>query len=328
MRTLVTADLHATDNPRDSYRWRFIEEKLPELIKQCGLGRVLMLGDFTEQKTGHSAGLVNRLVDAVAAIAELAQVYMLKGNHDYLAEDVPFYRFARHIPRVRWINDPTALRLRGLGSCLFLPHTPRPSEDWKPLLRDDYDWFFCHQTFGGADLGGHAAAGAPPPFSRGARVVSGDVHKPQRVGPVTYVGAPYAVDFGDAYSPRVLLLEDERVESIPVDGPQKVLVDGSRGPGGITARTGDVVKVRVEVPRDCKESRAAIRAKWRAWADAQGVMLHAVEICAPKALLGAGKAAEARGRSSDAELVRRYAKRAKAGKATLAAGLKLMEAEQ
>ena len=323
--TLVAADPHWSPNPRDAYRWIFLEETLPTMIEKHGIGRVIIAGDLTEAKDGHTAALVNRLVDGVSKLAEAAPVYVLKGNHDYVAEDVPFYRFLRHLPRVRWINEPTQLNLRGLGKCLFLPHTRR-LEDWDESITDNFDWFFCHQTFKGAALSqGHRAEGSAAPFSVGARVVSGDVHVPQEIGPVTYVGAPYHVDFGDDYSPRVLLLEGTKMRSVPVPGPQKRLLTST---GDVLAMKGkcypgDIVKVRVALPASAKTSRAEVRHRCRAWAEEAGVSLHAVEIIAPKVV--AAGVSRNRSRASDADLVRAYGKKMSADKIAVAAGLKLMD---
>ena len=335
MITLATADPHVSANPRDAYRWKFLEETLPALVAEHDVERILILGDLTETKDGHPAALVNRLVDAVVALTESAQLYFLKGNHDYVAEDVPFFRFLRHLRRVRWINEPTALELRGLGKCLFLPHT-RNLEDWVDQMFDSYEWFFCHQTFGGADLGGRRADGAGPPFTKNSKVVSGDVHVPQKVGPVTYVGAPYTVDFGDDYKPRVLLLDGGKARSIPVPGPQKRLMTlsgrdplaalGMKHPlaAAIWPLTeGDVVKVRVELPAGSEVSRADVRARVRGWAEEARVELSAVQVVAPAAK--STPAARDRHRASDADLVRAYARKMNKGKATVSAGLKLAE---
>lgn len=327
MTTLCTADLHVSSNPRDAYRWLFLEKTLPALIVEHRVTRVIICGDLTEAKAGHSAELVNRLVDSLAGLAELASIYLLKGNHDFQSEDCPFFRFTRHLPRVRWINEPTALKLLGLGDCLFLPHSRDPSKEWKPWLAGPRNWYFCHQTFKGASLSqGHKAMGMAAPFSIGARVVSGDVHVPQKIGPMTYVGAPYTVDFGDDYSPRVLLLEGREMRPVPVPGPQKRLahvptVNELKRLTGIYP--GDIMKVRVELPPKTALSRAEVRAQVRAWAEEARVQLHAVEIIAPK--VTSIETSRDRHRASDADLVRTYAKKMMVDKAVVAVGLKLIE---
>lgn len=335
--TIATADLHMAASRRDSYRWRFLEETLPTMVEERRARRVLILGDLTEAKSGHSAELVNRLVDALAALAERAPVYLLRGNHDFVSEDSPFFRFSRHLPRVRWINEPTELRLRGLGSCLFLPFSRDPGADWEMARLNAYDWYFCHQAFSGArgENGRTVEGTSRDIFPRGARVVAGDIHGPQRVGCVTYAGAPYLIDFGDSYTPRVLLLGGSEMRSLPVPGPQKRLMTLSgRDPlTGLSMKhplatlppihPGDVVKVRVELPAGAEQSRAEVRARCRAWAEAEGVDLYAVEITAPKA--APSRADRNRHRASDEDLVRAYARKMKVGKICEAAGLKLIE---
>lgn len=330
MTTIATADLHMAASRRDSYRWRFLEETLPAMVEEHRARRVLVLGDLTEAKSGHSAELVNRLVDALAALAERAPVYLLRGNHDFVSEDSPFFKFSRHLPRVRWINEPTGLRLRGLGSCLFLPFSRNPGADWGMVRLNAYDWYFCHQAFSGArGENGRAVEGTSRDiFPRGARVVAGDIHGPQRVGCVTYAGAPYLIDFGDSYAPRVLLLAGSEIRSVPVPGPQKRLITAT--PRDLELRAdlldvapGDVVKIRVDLPAGSDASRAEVRALAHRWAEAAGVDLYAVEIVAPRAAPSRGD--RDRSRASDADLVRAYAKKMKQGKTAIAVGMKIAE---
>lgn len=335
---LVTADLHFSDNPRDAYRFHFLEEELPRLVAEHSVQQLLILGDITESKDGHKASLVNRMVDGIAALAQNVDVYILKGNHDYTAQDVPFYRFLDHIPRVRWINEPEVIRLEGLGRCLFLPHTNDYGDwvDWLMTPNGDYDWYFCHQTFGGADLGhGHLVNGGQDPratFGHNAHVISGDVHVPQKIGPVTYVGSPYAVDFGDTTDTQILLLEGETMLPVPVTGPQKQLVklvgatplDGLDGAPAAAVLAGDVVRVTIDLPAGCEMSRAAIRAEVRAWAEEAGVYLDSVKITSA-AVSREKKAIHDRPQRDDDQLVRDYARKMKKGKATVEAGLKIME---
>lgn len=339
MTTLVTGDLHASAHSRDEYRWHFIERTLPALVAEHDVSRVIIVGDLTESKDGHPAGLVNRLVDAFAALAEHAHVYCLRGNHDYLAEQVPFFRFLSHIERVRWINEPTALKLRGLGRCLFLPHT-RNLDDWVDWMFDEdgFDWFFCHQTFADANLGSAKATGPAAPFTGDALAISGDVHTPQKLGKVIYVGAPYLIDFGDQFEPRILLLKDKTMKSIPVDGPQKrLMVLSGKDPlaglklehchpllGIFKVNAGDVVKVKVELPPGSELSRAEVRARVREWANEMGVR-HMVQVKAPPATAAIAAVAARRDKADDAELVRAYAKKMGKGKATISAGLKITE---
>lgn len=328
MTTLVTADLHLSENPRDGYRFQFLEG-LPDLVRRLGARRVVILGDLTEAKDAHRAPLVNRIADSLAKLAEEVSVYILRGNHDYVIAEVPFYRFLSHLRNIRWINQPTVLKLRGLGDCLFLPHTNN-LEDWANLAFDEHAWTFCHQTFEGAAAGhGRQLTGVPVPGGA-FRVVSGDIHVPQKLSRITYVGAPYHVDFGDDYEPRVLLLDGNKMRSVPCNGPQKRLVEvssvGDLAPAGGSVRPGDIAKVRVHVSQEELAARSKIRAAVREWADNAKVVLHAVQLVAgegPKQ-----KKTRQPDRRSDEDLVREYVAARGGGKATLQVGLKLIEREQ
>lgn len=345
MTTLVTADLHLSDNPRDAYRFEFLG-RLPTLFEQHEVTRMLILGDLTEQKDRHSARLVNAVVDHLKALSQDVNIIILRGNHDYVSAEVPFYRFLNHIQRIRWINEPTRLSLRHLGNCFFIPHMPDPVW-WQEAapIGGDADWCFCHQTFEGADVGhGHTATGVPRTmFASGAHVISGDIHVPQKIGHVTYVGAPYTVDFGDEFEPRVLLMEEQDMcakdyRSVPCRGPQKRLVklagedplgalellDGHPLAAGLPGLSpGDVVKVRIDLPPGAVESRSQIRGAVRRWGEEHGVCVHTVQIVAGTTATRDRKHREVQHRT-DQELVEAYVQRCGATSATLKAGLKIL----
>lgn len=220
MKTLLTGDLHFSDLARDSYRWKFVRWLL-ETVDRSQIDRVILLGDLTEKKDLHSAWLVNRVTDAIAELASLCNVIGIRGNHDGISPDHPFFGYFQHLPRVKWITTPTRI-----DNELFLPHSNTPQRDWKEL-GDDYTKtriHYCHQTFVGAvadNASGFKLKGGvpidiiPPRVS----VFSGDVHRPQQIGPVIQVGAPYHIDFNDSFEPRVIILhENGKVESMPVSG--------------------------------------------------------------------------------------------------------------
>jgi DNA repair exonuclease SbcCD nuclease subunit len=293
MLTLITADLHLSDATRDNYRHQWIGEALPALIRQHKVGCLLCLGDLCESKDYHSAWLVNRVVDHFYKLASLCPVVVLRGNHDYLTSaDNPFYQFLKRIKGIHWINTPFESTGKlsdkcfphSLGDVLFLPHTTNYQRDWKLLNFKKYDWIFAHQTFTGADNGhGFRLDGIPlDVFPKDAHVISGDVHKPQTLGCVTYVGAPTTIDFGDDYKPRVLLLDGKKVTSIPCSGPQKRLIELSAGnlafpiSGPATVAKGDILKVRVSISSKQMEHWPEIKDRVHKWGDKHGYIIHQV----------------------------------------------------
>jgi hypothetical protein len=283
MRDLVTSDLHLSANPRDEYRFSFLA-RLRKLIVREGVQRLFILGDLTEAKDNHDAPLVNRIVEEIVRLARLAEVFFLRGNHDGLDPGNPFFEFVRRLSGVHWISQPQVLE-----GDLWLPHMPSYGEAVQELLaQDNYRFAFAHNTFKGAVMEGGRVAEEGIPLAVipvGVRVYSGDVHVPQKLGPVTYVGAPYTIDFGDNYNPRVLLLEKDSVRSIALKGPQKHLLDIR----SITElddvpelAAGTVLKVRVRL-------KAGEYAQWHEtkkaiadWALDRGFLLHATQPIMPQ----------------------------------------------
>lgn len=325
MTIIVTADWHLSDNPRDSYRLAFLPWLKDQLIRKQVLDLVI-LGDLTEEKDRHSAVLTNLVVLNLNELAGVASVTILRGNHDATDPDVPFYGFVDVIPRVRWINSPTKITLDG-QKCLFLPWTPNYQRDWANLNFTTPQWIFAHNTFDGARSGTILKGISPAVFPAKANVIAGDIHIPQTFGPITYVGAPYHVDFGDDYEARVLLLDGQNMSSIPVNGlAQKRLVtvrsldDLNR----IKLKKNDIVTVRVDVSRQQHTGWADMVARVREWGQEQGVTVHTVQ---PN-LTDKAAPAEARpqlNQRTDAELLTEYAKRRNIDAATLKSGLELLK---
>jgi DNA repair exonuclease SbcCD nuclease subunit len=289
MTALVTADLHFSAKKRDAYRFE-AARKIGKLAQQKGVDEIIILGDLTEEKDYHPATLVNEIVDLIHWYSSFCRVVVSRGNHDYTQIDCPFFQFLRRIERVKWINTMNRIEL-SIGDCLFLPHTRDYKKDWAQLPHlDELDWIFAHNTFEGASSEhGKRLSGIPTEFFDGAHVISGDVHTPQDVGSVTYVGAPYTVDFGDDYQPRVLLLKGQwktrSEKSIPIAGPQKRLIeitpkDIDNLPDFIRRTdvvAGDIVKARITLSLQEQEKWFAIRDKVKRSLSDLGMEVHLVQ---------------------------------------------------
>jgi hypothetical protein len=330
---IVTGDLHLSDNPRDAYRHAFMKN-LVKLAKQRKADAVYILGDLTEEKDRHTGWLVNTMVDELAALAEVCRVLILMGNHDYLADPAyAFYTFVHRIPNISWIANPTNIK----GE-LFLPHTRDYEKDWKDIeCQDNWDWIFTHQTFQGAKVGPRTLEGVPPTvFAKDASVISGDIHVPQEVGPVTYVGAPYLVDFGDDYVPRVLVLNGKNMESVKCPGVQKRLIEmtahmESDGPifeiehvaGAEQPSAGDVLKVRVDLGIASREDWPSIREAIQGWAVENKYALHSIATTNRNAPKQRTKAAP-RARKTDEEILRDYAQQQGLDPSLLKTGLEFL----
>jgi len=216
---LLTSDLHLTSRPIDEYRWGIFK-----LLRQCAtkydVTDILILGDLTQNKDKHDSRLVNRLVDALTKLAVHAPVYVLMGNHDYVSEQCPFFRFLRHIPRLCYLTRPEATTL-GKLQVFFFPHQLEFESVVKQSINDlkRADLIVLHQTMAGAigENGIYLHGSSAKMLPRSKIIISGDVHVPQHLSQVLYCGAPYHVHFGDSYTPRVLLVSDtKRVRSLKI----------------------------------------------------------------------------------------------------------------
>jgi UDP-2,3-diacylglucosamine pyrophosphatase LpxH len=314
---LVLSDLHLNDTPRDAYRIRFLE-KLPKLASQHKAQTVYILGDLTQTKDKHSGRLVNTITDLMAELARDCQVYILRGNHDYTEIDHPFFRFLSHIQRISFLNKPTTI-----GTHLFLPHTRDYKHDWRGVSFKGVDMVLTHNTFQGArGENGQNLDGIPLNALPRLRIVSGDVHVPQILGTVTYVGAPYTINFGDTFAPRALLVNG-LIKSILLDGPQKRLVhvrqDGAVDLNG--AKRGDIVRIELEMLQEDYAEWTELRTRCEEFCTDEGFVLEKIiPILTDMQPYREERKAKFRNRS-DEEIVRAYCRRHDVDEGTLKVGV-------
>ena len=278
---VFTGDLHLSDNPRDYYRLRFMK-KLQKLLHDMQASGLVIMGDLTEEKDRHSAWLVNRVVEHLHALSQVCPVLIDMGNHDYVSPSDPFFGFLTHLPDVHFVTTPTysddlaKVWRNGLERTIILPHTRDYEKDWRGLDMSGQKLILAHNTFDGVDGGsGRKLRGIPRDALPNVTIIAGDVHVPQRHDNLTYVGAPYRVDFGDSYEPRLITLHERMMSSVPLKGfPQKKLVEISNikdlDDKGLIK--GDILKVRVTL------SDRTQWKKWRRviedWADGGGYVLY------------------------------------------------------
>lgn len=253
-RLLLASDLHLTANARDEYRWGLF----PWLKAQCAehdVDTLLLLGDLTDAKDYHSASLVNRIVDAITSIAIQTPVIILRGNHDGIDPATPYFKFMSHLLSVTYIHVPE----RGAGKYIYFPHSKNLPEDWaNTMVKTDYTRIhspivFMHATVGGCRAENNVELpGIPISTFEGfpGKIYSGDIHVPQRVGPVEYVGAPYPIRFGDKFTPRCLLVGPEgytRDLHYPSIKRHKLVLTSVQLPRGVSITAGDQVKVVIQL---------------------------------------------------------------------------------
>jgi predicted phosphodiesterase len=91
MPSLIAADLHLNDSPRDDYRHRFLRT-FRDLCRTHRINTAIVLGDLTDKKDNHCAELVNAVADHFYRLEGICQnIIVLRGNHIYISPDHPFF---------------------------------------------------------------------------------------------------------------------------------------------------------------------------------------------------------------------------------------------
>lgn len=282
-RVLLCSDLHLTSNPRDDYRWGLFDWVTQQHVKYQ-FDAVLLLGDLTDAKDHHNSILVNAIVDSLVGITKLGiPLHVLRGNHDGIDPQFPYFRFLSHIPNIHFYARPTTVTMLG-QKVLMLPHSRSPTQDWKKIQFTDYHCVFAHVTVSGAmaeagvKLEGEWAAGD---FNK-VPVWSGDVHVPQTIRTVHYVGSPYPVRFGDQFQPRCVLLELPSLKHTDLFFPtlQKLMVEVTsiKALSKVAPKKGDQVKVRVRLTRSDYGLWEKYKKDIRNWAEENQVQLISTEL--------------------------------------------------
>lgn len=342
---LALADLHLTENPTDQYRHDFMDA-LPAILERRQIDALAILGDLTQEKDRHPAQLVNKVVHQLDAVAKIVPVLILEGNHDFQNEGFPFFAFVNRIPNIEWVGRIThgaALKGRNFRSifngCLFLPHTRNYARDWADIIKppkgvlgfESYRAVFCHNTFNGAEVGwGRKLDGIPLDiFPKKAKVFAGDIHVPQTLGPVTYVGAPYTINFGDDYEPRMIIIEDHAWHSVKLGGfPQKRLIEVDDLADLLKVKgvkEGDIIKVRIG--QDDMGNWGSIHRDILEWGADHGLIIHRAEPVMSHRVVNKRIRVRASAASaiSDAELVKTYGKRHTLEQPVIKIGLELLK---
>lgn len=211
MRSLLITDLHLTEKKEDWYKWE-IFEWASSIISKNSIDELFILGDIFDKKDRHPSELLNKLIKNLGKFQ--CPIKILMGNHDYIKNEHPFLEFLGSLPNIKWIGTPTYLNF---GNCktLWLPHSRTPELDWENLVTKSLDIIFMHQSVIGSVVSNfaemnHGLNAAYLTAKTDALIISGDIHVPQLVNGVYYIGTQYPVSFGDNYKPRAIILNDKK----------------------------------------------------------------------------------------------------------------------
>lgn len=283
MKILLWTDPHLTDNPIESYRW----EIFPFLLKTAEKYKVdviLCLGDLVNTKDRFSSSLVNQLIEecSLLQIHSKAQILILSGNHDKPLTGPYYFTFLKKLG-IEYITEPAYLQ--NINTWL-LPFSANPKEEWASLQLDKASCLFMHQTGQGATTGTDAnyklTSNNLPDF-KGVPVYSGDVHNPQDIEGIVYVGTPHPVKFDESWNNRLVLVDSKdfnQYETIPIEGGICRGINDISNSEELEAmlyQVRDQVKIRYHLTADKLTDWPIEEEKIKQWADKRGVYLASIE---------------------------------------------------
>jgi len=283
---MVVSDLHLTSKESDNYRWGLFPWIIDQ-VKQKGIKELYILGDITDSKDRHPSLLVNKLVGNLARVAMYIPIKIIKGNHDYIDSDNPFMEFINHIPNIEFYSMWTVIDVKVSNktnkNVLFLPHTRNYSSDWAIIDFNTYDYIFMHQTVGGSKTAnGFVLEEGINRNYFGRKVYSGDIHVPQSIGNVEYIGAPYPIRFGDSYKARTLMLDlfTGKEESLYFQTIKKEVIDLNVNDSieDFELNAGDMVKLRIHLKKSEYYKWELIKKECLSYLKNIGVICAGVEI--------------------------------------------------
>jgi hypothetical protein len=282
MNALLLTDLHLTDNPLEEYRWSIF----PLVIGAClryEVTHVYILGDLTDRNDRHKGVLVNRVLNALAdlVIETGVTVNILAGNHDApLGLEPYFWKFLDYLPRVYYITESILLR----NGVWVLPFSKTPSEDWANLELYKAKAILMHQTLTGAVLNDYVIEHGDklPIMPRGVPIYSGDVHRPQIIRGVNYIGAPYPVKFDEGWRNQLVLIEQgdwKNPKYLPIRIIRRGILDLIEVPRswGDKFIAGDQVRIRYHLAASKMQSWPTIEQEVRDSCAAHKIQLVSIE---------------------------------------------------
>ena len=152
---------------------------------------------------------------------------------------------------------------------------------------------------------------------------------PQQLGPVTYVGSPYHIKFGDKFTPRCLLIDtDFNTKDLHFPAPKKYMlrirfVEQLRD---YKIRSGDFLKVEVRLTRSDLPERLGIRADVKQVAQELGAQLRGVSLkLSSRPVLRMDRGALQISRKSDMEIFKGYCQQRGIAKEIMTTGLGFLE---
>lgn len=154
---------------------------------------LIIAGDLHDTKAIIRAEVANRLLELFKDVSQ--PVAILVGNHDLLNEKGTEHGLNYlSSPNVTIIDTP-----RSWNGVNFIPYMSS-KEAFLEQTKRYQGLIICHQGFLGAAMGDYVQdkSSVDPTLLKEYTIISGHYHRHQTLGPVTYIGSPYTMTYGEA----------------------------------------------------------------------------------------------------------------------------------
>lgn len=305
MSILNIADLHLTSDPMDFYRWEFFSW-LQTFVQSKKISTLNILGDLTEKKDRHSSELVNQLISHLIRLSEITNINVLLGNHDFISEGYPFFKFLNKIKNIRFIT--TFVHEKSVFKEHDIYYIP-----WGiPHVGDaSVKKVYTHSNFVGVRFanGFPSEEGISTDMYPKATIISGHIHVPQTLNNLVMVGSPYPIDFGDDFQGRVLMEHDDgRIESFAYPSIRKLkwIIDTEVAVLREKLNPGDQLKLEILVAPDKFKEWPELKERIKIFYEEEGVIVRSITLI-PKSIQPSLKAIKKE--SSHKDLIFDYGKK-------------------
>lgn len=218
VKSLIVGDLHFKD--KKEYEAEEFTEKLVAIAKKYKPTFTVLLGDIL-----HTHETVKTLIHNVAEklfglLSDIAPLYVLIGNHDYINGQQ--FLTKNHIfgPFKRWKNvyiiDEPCMHQYEDKTFVFVPYVPpgRFVEALNLLVQEEETWeladcIFGHQEFKDSNIGNDEISKNGDKWSEEyPLVISGHIHEPQMIGRnIAYCGSSRQENYAEKDNKKIWLID-------------------------------------------------------------------------------------------------------------------------
>ncbi len=159
---------------------------------------LVIAGDLNDTKAIIRAEVANRIIRLLEDA--LTPVYILEGNHDKVNEKGDEHGLNYLRPYATIVDTATTVELSATLSATLIPYQNSVEKMRAAIKGARNKVLIVHQGVLGAQMGDYVVdtTSIDPKEFAGYTVYSGHYHRHQTVGPVTYLGSPYTITFGEA----------------------------------------------------------------------------------------------------------------------------------